>query len=562
MAKLVQLEIKNYRGIENLLLKFDHTSNLICFIGRGDSGKTTILEAISAVLSPAWNLAFHDTDFYNCDHLKSIEILATLIDLPPKLITVSKFGLHLRAYDTTNKVIIEDVTIEDSPTSHLECLTLRLCVDQHLEPRWTITNARDQEDKLISGSERAMLNCYMIADHVDKHFSWNKGNPLYSLLKSLDTTDAPDEVNIIIQSLRAAKTQIDQHNFSELQEVTDKITLQAAALGLNILNTNTTLDFKELSIKDGRISLHEDLIPFRLKGKGSKRLISLAIQLNLVKEGGIMIVDEIEQGLEPDRVKHLARALKENSGGQIFLTTHSRDVITELGASPLRLILKDKEASKIEGRALVYNEDTLTKVIRACPDAFFAKKIIVCEGATEIGLCRALDKYRKSIGKQQMSFKDCAYVDGAGDTFVERAFTIVRADIATAILCDSDKDIINNQKPLLKAENVFICDCEPKNCTEAQVFKDLPWLAIQELVQKFSKNIESGFPKLLERILEEKDTIALRSELTAASLSKKWFKRIDYGEAMGDVIFQYFDQMNDEKHLKNSLVSLSTWIDN
>ncbi len=64
MAKIIRLDIKNYRGIEDLSLKFEREKNLICLIGRGDSGKTTILDAISSVLSPSWNLNFYDTDFY------------------------------------------------------------------------------------------------------------------------------------------------------------------------------------------------------------------------------------------------------------------------------------------------------------------------------------------------------------------------------------------------------------------------------------------------------------------------------------------------------------------
>ncbi len=54
-----------------------------------------------------------------------------------------------------------------------------------------------------------------------------------------------------------------------------------------------------------------------MKGKGSKRLASFAIQSALVEAGGIMLVDEIEQGLEPDRIKQLVRTLKEQKSGQI-----------------------------------------------------------------------------------------------------------------------------------------------------------------------------------------------------------------------------------------------------
>lgn len=47
MPKLFHLHIENFRGIK----KFDHSFNggMTCIIGRGDSGKTTILDAISYV---------------------------------------------------------------------------------------------------------------------------------------------------------------------------------------------------------------------------------------------------------------------------------------------------------------------------------------------------------------------------------------------------------------------------------------------------------------------------------------------------------------------------------
>ena len=50
MAKLVKLEIKNFRSIKELTLEFEHTQNIVCLTGRGDSGKSTVLEAIASVL--------------------------------------------------------------------------------------------------------------------------------------------------------------------------------------------------------------------------------------------------------------------------------------------------------------------------------------------------------------------------------------------------------------------------------------------------------------------------------------------------------------------------------
>lgn len=576
MPRLVKIEIRNFRSIQKLDIDFNMNSNLVCFIGRGDSGKTTILEAISAVLSPTWNLTFYDTDFYKCDHNNKIEILATVVGVPDKLLSQEKFGSLVRVYNEKTGSIDDNVMIDDDDDHMHPALSIKLEVDQFLEPSWNVVNTRNQEDKPISGTDRAFLSCYMVSDQVDRHFSWNKGNPLYSLLKYSKGELNADQKNIVIDSLRQAKSKIDEHGFAELADVTELVKIQASILGLDLKGTSTTLDVKELSVRDSRVSLHEDLVPLRLKGKGSKRLASLSIQLALAQNGGIVLVDEIEQGLEPDRIKQLVRALIDTNNGQIFLTTHSRDVITELGARPLNLVLSDKETSRHEVRQLDTPEDTFNGIVRACPEAFFAKKVIVCEGATEVGICRALDKHRRTEEKEQMSFLNCAYVDGEGSSFVERAININGSGLHSAVLCDSDRDDEAVAKALLTENGVTIFDCDAGYCLEKQVFADLPWEGVKELIQyvafthknnELSKVAESikaklaGGDNLSPNWLDE-DNPNVRLAMFQASVVKKkeWFKRTDHGEILGSVLIKYIDQM-EGKCIKKTLDGLSTWID-
>jgi len=72
MARIHELKISNFRGIKTFSEKF--SKNFICLLGRGDFGKTTILDAISYVLSPNWNLSFYNSDFFEGNVNNSIEI--------------------------------------------------------------------------------------------------------------------------------------------------------------------------------------------------------------------------------------------------------------------------------------------------------------------------------------------------------------------------------------------------------------------------------------------------------------------------------------------------------
>src|SRR5690606_8353505 len=115
-------------------------------------------------------------------------------------------------------------------------------------------------------------------------------------------------------------------------------------------------------------------------------------------------------------------------------------------------------------------------------------------------------------------------------------------------------------------------------CIEAQVFQDLPWAGVMELVEyalvvhkrndqnALVTSIKEHFPngyQFSENWLYE-DTPQLRTALAKASIKKDkdWFKRIDHGQFLGSTIFKHFDQIDDGKLLKKNFVGLNNWIDN
>jgi predicted ATP-dependent endonuclease of OLD family len=557
MARIHELKISNFRGIKTFSEKFG--KNFICLLGRGDSGKTTILDAISYVLSPNWNLSFYDSDFFEGNINDSIEIEVSLFDLPEKLIIEDKYGLYIRGLD--NNGVIQDELHND----YEKVLTIKLEVKKDLEPQWFVVNNR-QEPKWMSVNDRAKFNVFMVSDYIDRHFSWSKGNPLYSVLRESQSSE--DEKNsIIIDAIREAIAKIGQDSFSQFKNVTDNIIVASADFGIDLSNAKTTIDFRDLYIKGGRTCLHEGYVPLRLKGKGTKRLISIAIQTILVKYGGIILIDEVEQGLEPDRVRNLVRTLKKDNLGQIFITTHSCEVITELEADDLMMISKDGENVK----ALNLNQK-FQDIIRACPEAGYAKKVIVCEGKTEIGICRALDTYRKKNDKEYMSFKDCVYIFGEGSSFTGRAMKLKKLGLSVCVFCDSDNDNeLNPSKSELKEAGIEIFDCDEGKDIEQQVFQDLPWDGIKELIDyvmkeknihedQLKQSIKSKYEGNFPDDFKNSDTPEMRQAIGKASKKAGWFKRTDQGEKLGSIIFDYFEEMKDKK-LKNQLENLSNWID-
>ncbi len=558
MAKICQLDVKNFRAIKNFSSSF-YKKDFVCFLGRGDSGKTTILDSISSVLSSSWNLSFCDSDFYNCDTETPIEIEASLIDLPESIINENKYGLYIRGLDTETGAICDELE-----SHHEKAFTIRLEVNKDLEPKWFVINNR-QEPLPISAYDRAKLNMFMISDYVDRHFSWGKGNPLYAILKLTDEDADTSGTNVALAEIvRTIKNTIDENPFESLKEISDMIKNMASDFGIKV-DLKTSVDFRDLSIKDGRVCLHENKIPLRLKGKGAKRLLSIAIQMALAKKGSITLIDEVEQGLEPDRVKQLIKSIKGISQGQTFIVTHSRDVITELAASNLSIVRHDRGSVKAMNL-----DDNFQNVVRAFPEAFFAKKVIVCEGKTEVGLCRALDNYRVKNNQNGMSLRGCVSICGEGTSLVDYTRKFKELGFDTLLFCDSDSSNINQEKQKLVQDGIKVIDWEEGNSIEDQVFKDLPKETLKILLdyvinEKSENSIKDQIGskldgKTLPSSWKETDDSDVRTATAKASKTGKWFKRIDHGEFIGHAIFEDYNNLENKK-IRISLDELSGWID-
>lgn len=559
MARIYKLDIKNFRGIKEFSYTFDDL-HLICLVGRGDTGKSTILSAISYVLYPKWNPSFYDTDFYNCNTDNPVEIEATLVNVPEILLTEDKYGLYIRGINKETGEIKDE--IEDE---HEKALTIKLEVKKDLEPKWYIINGRKDVPIAISANDRAKLNTFIISDYLDVHFQWSKGSPLYSLLKQEDNIDVFEKDSILTDVMREAKNKIDGYQFNQFENVIKILKSKGKELGVGLPEVSNSIDFKDISIKEGKISLHEGKIPFRLKGKGTKRLMSIAIQLALVESGGIILIDEIEQGLEPDRIKHLVRTLYKNNKGQIFIATHSQNVIEELDAENI-LIVENLNGALRCKRC----DGKFQDVIRACPEAAYAKKVIVCEGKTEIGICCALNDFRIKESKPNLSEVDTVYILGGGNNFVDRALKLKELSLEVCVFCDSDVERMNERKDELKQKGINVFDWDVENSTEQQVFNDLPWEAIKELIEYLEaqlpkasvrNSLNSRMQGELTGNWKENDTVEIRKALAEAAKNSNWFKRIDHGKFLGKIIFKHFDYIKD-KTLGKRLEDLSNWIDN
>lgn len=567
MAHLYKLAIHHFRGIKDLEVTFGNTK-FVAIIGRGDSGKTTILKAIASVLSPNWNLSFNDWDFYQCKTDEPIVIEAVVKDLPDELIKQGKFGLCLGLIKEDGSITYD---FEDMPEAELEkcekMITIRLKVTDNLEPRWTVISgpALDVETE-ISGFDRAKLKMFQVSDYIDNHFSYSKGSPLYSLLRQdMDDKNTPGEK--ILAMVRDAYAAIQRNNtFKEFDKVKETIVTLAKGVGLNITELNTLVEFKENAYSESNITLHSNNVPYRLHGKGSKRLLSIAIQKGLVEDGGIVLIDELEQGLEPDRSRNLARLLKQTEKGQVFVTTHSREVIAEVDATSLFMLHED-------GGGFETFCKSYQGMLRRIPECVLAKRVICCEGATELGIVRAIDEYLQEKRGFGLAAHGIVYVDcKGGDQFYRDAIRLTKKRIDACVLADDDveNDLERVQKDAAK-NNVQGIICDKGKAIEQMLFSYLPWEVIGDMLRHSEEAMgkQNVYPILtyndaesIEAIKDVAEQFRVREECSKRAGEKRWFKRIDHGEFVGRVWFECIDKIAADSGLKREYDELMDWIEN
>ncbi len=172
------------------------------------------------------------------------------------------------------------------------------------------------------------------------------------------------------------------------------------------------------------------------KGSGTKKLIAAAMQMKLHGGKNISLIDEIEVGLEPHRIRGLIYRLK-NTGQQIFTTTHSPVVIRELDVAEDELSVCRRDAAGTVSLDSLSFVPAIQGPVRNNAEAFLGSKIIACEGPTEIGCPRAYDRHRFEGGSTPVWSLATSYFNAGGGGQIKVVCPILQAlGYRTAAFCD------------------------------------------------------------------------------------------------------------------------------
>jgi predicted ATPase len=480
MARIRKVEIENFRGIKKL--EWYPSAGINCLIGPGDSGKSSILDAIDLCLGARRNLQFTDADFHQLDVENSIAVSVTLGELDDDLKNLDAYGMFVRGFDAAS------VKIEDEPESHAETvLTIKLSVASDLEPVWSLVSDRAQaqgQTRNLSWSDRVRLAPTRIGVIADYHLGWRRGSVLNRI-----SEERADASAALAKAARDARSAFGDNAQIQLGEALGVVATTAKELGIRIGdNIKAMLDAHSVSFGGGTISLHdENGIPLRGLGIGSTRLLIAGLQRKAATKSTIILIDELEHGLEPHRIIRLLTSLgaKEQVPPlQVFVTTHSPVALRELAGSQLFVTraLTNKHEIIVIGTA-----DDIQSTIRLYPDAFLAPSVIVCEGASEVGLVRGLDQQRTANGHISINAQGTTLVDcggGDADRSFKRATTFCALGYRAAVVRDDDTKPNDDVKAALIAASGKVTSWRDGRTLEDELFLSLTDAAVLKLVER------------------------------------------------------------------------------
>lgn len=574
MSVIRKIEILNFRGIEKLL--WLPSLGINCLIGPGDSGKSSILDAIDLCLGARRNVQITDVDFHNLNVDIPIRITVTIGKLDDALKNIDTYGLYLHGFNLKTGEILEEPEIDLETV-----LTVQLTIKGDLEPNWTLVSERantQNQSRNLNWSDRVRLAPTRLGAITEHNLSWRHGSILNRVSEErADTSEA------LVKAARDVRAAFGEKAKAQLGETLDIVARTAKDLGIPVgSEVKAILDAHSVSFSGGIISLHdENGVPLRGLGVGSTRLLIAGLQRHAAKQASIILIDELEHGLEPHRIMRLLDALgaKEKLPPlQVFMTTHSPVAVRELSGEQLfvmRRLNDHHEASRVG------STDEVQGTIRLYPEALLALSVIVCEGASEVGLLRGLDQLRIKNGQTSITACAVAIVDGGGNSTFKRARTFQLLGYRTAVLRDSDVQ----QTPELETEfndnygSIFFW--REKHALEDELFLSLSNAGVSGLLEKavdikeeslvndhiktVSKNVKDL--KAIRDELKSDDGILQDSRVILGKASrhkearKSWFKSVSAMEVVArDVIGPDLDKA--DSRFKVIIDQIFEWIAN
>lgn len=545
--KIRRIDVSNFRGIKEMSWRLPVDQTFFVLIGPGDSTKSTILTAVERGLSDRWNIAFSDTDFHHCNIDDPIVIRIAVGELPADLLAIDELGLHLSGIDGDGN------WFHDPEGDHEKAIIVELRVDGDLEPQWTVFRPdaeEGEEPHVLKARHRARFGAFRIDERVDTHLRWSRMSALGKLTDKKDATR-----KTLTVATRAARAAVAESMSPDLQALAADVAKAVRLIGsAEFDNLRPGLDMS-LTNAQGNLALFDGEVPLTNFGLGTRRLAGAAAQQLAHNDAIILLVDEVEYGLEPHRLVHLLRHLrKKDSFAQVFVTTHSPTVLQHLEPADLVMVRSGDGVTVVKSLA---QPATLKPILKKNPEAFLCRRVVMAEGKTEYGLLLAFlegwDADMDGEGKLPSAALGVAGAEGGGGTTsCQWTQALLGVGYDVVLFLDSDEPNANGMVPGVEAAGGKVVQWSGGVCTERAICEHLDAEGLTAFLTAAvaaheDQDAEAALSSVVAAVHNRKapttqppldvakwieagtDLVTARDIVGLAASKTQWFKNVDKG---------------------------------
>jgi AAA15 family ATPase/GTPase len=332
---LDSLCIKNFRCFEDLTIKSLGRVNLI--VGKNNSGKTTLLEAISFFVDG------REICRFNSCMLEIIENIRNLLGNRNEFFLYKETLSDLHTFSKILSINAENTNIFFSDINKIKVFNISLIKSTN-SILFKVLNDKNE-------SIHALDEKYNIVDHLKVSLEKEHGKPLpdlskYSVGKAFEISDIPNPetpefippsfLSVTIKSFLVPSSLVSENELGLLwdkvyQKNTDKEIIEQLKV---VLPTISSLNFLAKEGTSNRAAFvkeegYEEARPLKTMGEGVSRLLQIFLYAFLSR-GGYLLIDEFENGLHYSIQEDIWQKLFKLADAldiQVFVTTHSKDVL-------------------------------------------------------------------------------------------------------------------------------------------------------------------------------------------------------------------------------------------